>query len=70
MSAADGGRQLLAAGNADGHGSGSRIYASQATTTGGTSGSISGSGLDQIELVYLGNGRFDVVSFQGTLTVR
>ena len=48
-----------------------RIYTSPpATTTPGTGGSISGSSSDAIELIYVGNGLFSVLSHEGDLMVR
>jgi hypothetical protein len=48
-----------------------QIYTSPpSTTTSGTGGSISGSLSDAIELIYLGNGLFNVLSHEGDLTVQ
>ena len=47
------------------------IHVSAAWTTAGPDGSISSSApSDSIELRYLGNGQFDVVTHEGDLTVR
>ena len=46
------------------------IYTSAAWTTAGADGSISGTSSDSIELVYLGNGQFDVLRHEGNPTVR
>ena len=46
------------------------IYTSAAWTTAGADGSISGTSSDFIELVYLGNGQFDVLRHGGNPTVR
>ena len=47
-----------------------RIYTSTATTTVGTTGSISGGPSDAIELQYVGNGMFTVLSHSGSLTIQ
>ena len=62
-SSADGSR-LVAVDN-DG-----QIYTSAAMTTVGANGSISGTYGDAVELIYLGNGLFDVLSHEGSLTVQ
>ena len=49
---------------------GGQIYTSTATTTLGTSGSISGGASDAIELQYVGNGMFTVLSHSGSLTIQ
>ena len=64
-SSADGSKLAAAVGN-----SGGRIYTSIPTTTPGTGGSISGIATDGIELQYVGNGMFAVLSHQGSLTIR
>jgi hypothetical protein len=46
----------------------SQLYISTASTTPGT-GSISGAQSDAIELQYVGDGLFDVVSHEGNLTI-
>ena len=48
---------------------GGQIY-STASTTPGSGGSISGTSSDAIELIYLGNGIFIVLSHEGSLTVQ
>jgi len=48
-----------------------QIYTSPpSTTTPGTGGSISGFSSDSIELIYLGNGLFNVLSHEGNLSVQ
>lgn len=47
-----------------------RIYVSVATTLPGAAGSISGGASDAIELQYVGNGMFNVLSHEGRLTIR
>ena len=46
-----------------------QIY-STASTTPGSGGSISGRSSDAIELIYLGNGIFSVLSHEGSLTIQ
>ncbi len=62
-SSADGSK-LVAVGTA------TQIYTSTATTTRGTTGSISGASADAIELQYVGNGMFTVLSHSGSLTIQ
>ena len=47
-----------------------QIYTSAPTSTPGTGGSISGGAFDTIELQYLGNGMFSVLSHEGSLTIQ
>jgi hypothetical protein len=47
-----------------------QIYTSITSTISGTGGSISGAALDAIELQYLGNGMFTVLSHEGSLTIQ
>lgn len=47
-----------------------QIYTSIASTTPGTSGSISGTSTDAIELRYVGDGMFSVLSHEGSLTIQ
>ena len=49
---------------------GGQIYTSIATTALGTTGSISGASSDAIELQYVGNSMFTVLSHSGSLTIR
>ena len=52
-------------------GSSTQIYiSSQATTTPGTEGYLSGTRLSAVELEYVGNGQFMPVSYVGTLRAR
>jgi hypothetical protein len=46
------------------------IYTSIATTSPGVGGSISGTSTDAIELQYVGDGMFAVLSHQGSLTIQ
>ena len=46
------------------------IYTSTASTTPGTGGSITGTRYDTIELQYVGNGMFTVLSHEGHLTIQ
>jgi hypothetical protein len=46
------------------------IHTSVASTTQGTSGAVSGTLSDAIELQYLGKGMFTVLSHEGSLTIR
>ena len=66
-SSADGTRLVAAgaAGTLGGH-----IYISTTGTTPGTGGSISGDAYGAVDLLYRGNGVFDVMRRQGQLTVR
>jgi photosystem II stability/assembly factor-like uncharacterized protein len=47
-----------------------QINTSAASTTPGTSGAISGAALDAIELQYMGNSMFTVLSHEGSLTIQ
>ena len=49
---------------------GGRIYTSTPFTTPGADGSISGGVSDAIELRYLGNGTFTVLSHEGNLRIQ
>lgn len=49
---------------------GGTIYTSIATTTPGVDGSISGTSTDAIELQYVGDGMFTVLSHEGSLTIQ
>ena len=49
---------------------GGQIYTSIPRTTAGTAGSISGAQYDAIELQYIGNNTFMVLSHEGYLTVQ
>ena len=42
---------------------------SRPTTTPGEQGWISGGPKDSVELIYSGNGRFEVLGYQGSLTI-
>lgn len=46
------------------------IYTSMATTTPGPAGSIRGTWTDAIELQYVGNGMFSIVSHEGDLSIQ
>lgn len=50
-------------------GYGVQIHTSTTWTTVGTAGSISGAACDSIELQSLGEGRFNVIGHEGSLTV-
>lgn len=47
-----------------------QIYTSTATTAPGAEGSIGGSSTDAIDLQYVGDGMFTVLTHQGSLTIR
>jgi photosystem II stability/assembly factor-like uncharacterized protein len=49
---------------------GGKIYTSIATTTPGVGGSISGTSTDAIELQYVGDGVFAVLTHEGSLTIQ
>jgi photosystem II stability/assembly factor-like uncharacterized protein len=49
---------------------GGQIYTSTAMTMPGPGGSISGASSDAIELQYVGNGMFAVLSHEGSLTIQ
>ncbi len=49
---------------------GFQIFVSEASTTLGTGGSISGTSSDAIDLQYAGDGRFIVLSHEGSLTIQ